>query len=479
MDDERTSRHEEGAEAPRGWAPHPREQMLITPLVAGLGGLLAFFTVVFIVVWLPIHTFDPPPSEDWAPLSSAAVKGRNLFAQNGCYVCHSGYVRPQDVRESLYFLYPKVSQPGDFYGSDQSPNLLGTERTGPDLSQESGWHPDDWQRMHFYNPRFADPMSLMPSMKSLFSDKQVEQLITYVETRSGKSGLLRYAGQLYAKHVVLIVQALPEPYTGFQGAHKPIVSEIEAPKGAPSKVPKDQLEEAPNLAQIDRTYWLAGNPLPVTEANLQRGKEIYLQRCVGCHGPKGDGKGPAARFLSPPPLPFDDADDQCCGADTGPGDFYYRVLRGWPGTAMENFGERLSVDDIWRVVLFLKTIPNGTLKPNVVPEPTDYIVWQPSKELLAWVKKSQPIEGNASFSKEAITDPFMQEAMRVFPGLAAEDHVVVDGLDTPLDLESAAAGIKAYYQELLDRAWAEAKARGDKLPPEAQKDIPPTVPGQQ
>jgi cytochrome c oxidase cbb3-type subunit II len=479
VDEERTGMREEGAEAPRGWAPHPRERMLITPLVAGLGGLLAFFTVVFIVVWLPIHTFDPPPSEDWTPLSDTAVKGRNLFAQNGCYVCHSGYVRPQDVRESLYFLYPKISQPGDFYGSDQSPNLLGTERTGPDLSQESGWHPDDWQRMHFYNPRFADPLTLMPSMKSLFSDKQVEQLITFVQTRSGKSGLLRYAGNLYAKHVVLVVQALPEPYTGFQGAHKPIVSEIEAPKGTPSKVPKDQLAEAPNLAQIDRSYWLAGNPLPVTEANLFRGKEIYLQRCVGCHGPQGDGKGPAARFLSPPPLPFDDADDQCCGADTGPGDFYFRILRGWPGTAMENFGERLSVDDIWRVVLFLKTIPNGTLKPNVIPQPKDYIVWQPTKDLLDWVNKSQHIEGNASFSKEAVTDPFMQEAMRVFPGLAIADHVIVDGLDTPLDLESAAAGIKAIYQDLLDRAWAEARARDDKLPSESQKDIPPTVPGQQ
>ena len=84
---------------------------------------------------------------DWAPLSDDAVKGRNLFASNGCYVCHSGYSRPQDVRYALYFLYPKVSQPGDFFGSDQTPNLLGTERTGPDLSQESGWHPGDWQRL--------------------------------------------------------------------------------------------------------------------------------------------------------------------------------------------------------------------------------------------------------------------------------------------------------------------------------------------
>src|SRR6266550_4504469 len=221
---------------PRGWSAHPPEKMLITPWVAGIGGLLVFLTVVFVVVWLPVHTFDPPPSNDWAPLNDQAVKGRNIFASNNCFVCHSGYSRPQDVREALYFLYPKVSQPGDFYGSDQSPNLLGTERTGPDLSQESGWHPDDWQFAHFYDPRFLDPLSLMPDMKSLFSDKQVEQLVSFVEQRSGKSGLLRYAGQLYSKHVVLANQGFPEAYTGFTGAHKPIVEskpdkELTPPKG--------------------------------------------------------------------------------------------------------------------------------------------------------------------------------------------------------------------------------------------------------
>lgn len=458
---------------PRGWARHPPERMLITPLMAGLGGLIAFFTVVLIVVWLPIHTFEPDASADWAPLSDTASKGRNLFAANGCYVCHSGYTRPQDVRYALSYLYPKVSQPGDFFGSDQSPNLLGTERTGPDLSQEGGFHPDDWQRMHFWNPRFADPLSLMPQMKSLFSDQQVDQLTQFVQLRSGKSGLLRYAGQQYAKHVVLTVQGFPEPYTGFQGAHKPIVEQTE---GEP---PPNQLEEAPNLSQIDRSYWLSGNPLPVTEQNLSRGKTIFLERCVGCHGLAGDGEGEAASFLSPPPADFTDKDDACCGGDTGPGDFYYRILRGWPGTAMENFGDRLTVNDIWRVVLFVKTIPNGTLEKNRTPEPSDYITWQPSDELLAWLKSRQKLEGNASFAQKAVTDPFLQEAMRVFPGLAPGDEIVVNGLGTSLSLENAAAGIRALYEQMLDTAWVDAKGRGDKLPPESQKQIPPEVPGQQ
>jgi cytochrome c oxidase cbb3-type subunit II len=458
---------------PRGWARHPRERMLITPLVAGIGGLLAFFTVVAIVVWLPIHTFDPPPSADWAPLTDQAVTGRNLFAANGCYVCHSGYSRPQDVRAALYFLYPKVSQPGDFWGSDQSPNLLGTERTGPDLSQEAGWHPDDWQRAHFFDPRYVDPMSLMPSMKSLFDDKQVDALISFVQMRSGKSGLLRYAGQIYAKHVVLTNQGFKPAPIGFQAANAKIQEGSDVP------VPAGQLEEAPNLSQIDRGYWLSSDPLAVTEENLLRGKRVFLERCVGCHGIAGDGKGPGAKFMAPAPADFTDAEDACCGGDTGPGDFYYRILHGWPGTGMENFGDRLSVDDIWRVVLFIKTIPNHTLDPNVLPEPKDYITWQPSKELLAWVATKQKLTGNASFDKKAVTDPFMQEAMRMFPGLAPGDSFFINGTKETLSLTDARNAIRSIYFDLLNRAWAQAKARGDKLPPLWQKSIPPTVPGQQ
>jgi cytochrome c oxidase cbb3-type subunit 2 len=462
-------------QVPLGWVRHPPERMLITPLLAGIGGMIVFLTVVAIVVWLPIHTFDPPASSDWAPLSSQAVAGRNLFAQNGCYVCHSGYSRPQDVRYQNYFLYPKVSQPGDFYGSDQSPNLLGTERTGPDLSQEGGWHPLDWQRAHFYDPRYMDPLSLMPSMKSLFSDKQVEELSAFVEERSGKSGLLRYAGQLYSKKIALANQGYPPPYTGFEGAHKPIVKGTEPEPEAPP----GQIAEVGNLAQIDRGYWLSANPLPITEANLNRGKEVFLDRCVGCHGIAGDGKGPGAKFLSPPPADFTDADDACCGGDTGPGDFYYRILHGWPGTAMENFGDRLSVDDIWRLSMFIKTIPNHTLAKNRVPEPKDYIVWQPPKDLVAWLNTKQPLTQNPSFVKKAVTDPYMEEALRVFPGLSPTDSYTINDGKTVLSLQNAAAGIRTIYTQLLDSAWADAVGRGEKLPSLSQKAIPPTVPGQE
>jgi cytochrome c oxidase cbb3-type subunit I/II len=51
-----------------------------------------------------------------------------------------------------------------------------------------------------------------------------------------------------------------------------------------------------------------GAPSFVQSVNNQEmknhGKTLYLQRCSGCHGVKGDGKGPAAIFLDPKPRDF-------------------------------------------------------------------------------------------------------------------------------------------------------------------------------
>jgi hypothetical protein len=69
--------------------------------------------------------------------------------------------------------------------------------------------------------------------------------------------------------------------------------------------------------------------------------------------------------------------------------------------------------------------------------------------------------------------------MRVFPGLAPGDSFLVNDGTTRLSLRDAAAGIKTIYDDLLNRAWADARERDDKVPSAAQKAIPPTVPGQQ
>jgi cytochrome c oxidase cbb3-type subunit II len=457
---------------PSRWKRRPGEHMAMTPLMSSIGAMIAFAAVVFVVVLLPVQTFNPSASADWVPLSDQALRGRQVFLSNGCVYCHSGFSRPQDVRAGLYYLYPKVSLPGDFYGTDQTPNLLGTERTGPDLTNEGGFHPDDWQFTHFYNPRFVDPFSLMPSFKFL-SDGQVRDLSAFVQQRSGKTGLLRYAGVLYAKHVDLAAQAYKPPPTGFQGANR-TTEQADAQGTTAGPIGGNILPQPDvvNLNEADRSYWLANDPLPLTVPNLLRGKEIFLDRCVACHGSLGDGKGPAARFMSPPPADFTDHDDQCCGADTSPGDFYYRILRGFPGTAMENFGTRLSVDDIWRVVMFLKTIPNGTLKSSREPAVKDYIQWTPQSDLRAYIK-AHPIEQMAPFTETPPpTDPFMVEAERIFPGMAPGDSILVPTVGR-ISLVTAAAGIQQIYESLLNQAWTDARNRGEHLPPESQRQILP------
>jgi mono/diheme cytochrome c family protein len=42
----------------------------------------------------------------------------------------------------------------------------------------------------------------------------------------------------------------------------------------------------------------------VSEETLIQGREAYMLYCVGCHGEKGDGQGPAAEFMHPKPRNF-------------------------------------------------------------------------------------------------------------------------------------------------------------------------------
>jgi hypothetical protein len=73
----------------------------------------------------------------------------------------------------------------------------------------------------------------------------------------------------------------------------------------------------------------------------------------------------------------------------------------------------------------------------------------------------------------------MEEALRVFPGFSPDDSYTINDGKTVLSLQNAADGIRTIYNQLLDRAWSEASARGEKLPDVSQKAIPPTVPGQE
>lgn len=462
---------------PQEWAPHPVKKMLMTPMLIVLGGIFAFAVPAFLAAFVQIFYFKPPVSNEWAPLSERAEHGRQIFVANGCVYCHSGFVRPQDVEAGLYYLYPRIAKPGDFATSDSSPNIFGTARIGPDLSQESGQHPDDWQRAHFNNPRYVTPDSIMPQF-SFLSDDEVEDLDIYLQTRSGKSGLLRYAGQLYMKKLQLAANNSPPAPMGYQAEKLTLADVADSYANAPDPPGGDIAGlgwPAPlNLFIVDRTYWVAGNPMPVTNDNLLRGREVFQERCIGCHGQGGASVSEAARYLSPPPIDFTSEEDASSGEDTSPGDLYYRILRGIPGTGMENFGTRLRVDDIWKVTLFLKTIPNGGLEE--LPTPEMYIQWQPSNDFKEFIG-AYPVIDNKQFSETGppSDDPFMLEARRLLAGLNDSDSFMLPGYGE-VSLQKSADDIREIYMQLLDEGWADYVARGgDPMPPADQKDIPPEL----
>jgi cytochrome c oxidase cbb3-type subunit II len=462
---------------PREWGPHPRKRMLMTPLLVFFGGIFAFAVPTLVAGFFHVLFFHPPISQEWSPLPASAFEGRKVFMTNGCVYCHSGYTRPQDVREGLYYLYPRVSLPGDFATSDESPNNFGTARIGPDLSQESGWHPDDWQLAHFADPRFVDPDSIMPRFDWL-TTKQANGLTMYLQTRSGKSGLVRYAGQQYMKKLFLAAGNVPPPPVWARAKKMTMKDVALEASNAPSPPTGDYdgltYPDPINLNHVDRGYWLMSNPLPVTKDNLMRGRFVFRERCIGCHDPGGGAVSLAARFMSPLPIHFTSPDDAVGGNDTSPGDYYYRVLRGVNGTAMENFGTRLRVDDIWKVVLFLKTIPNNGLDENKVPTPGLYIQWKPNPTLMAYIRK-HPIEENRDLVDTATADPFILEARRDLAGLNDRDHFVLPGYGE-VSLAAAAHDIRVIYQGLLDRGWTDFTARGGSpVPPAAQKTTLPDL----
>ncbi len=97
-------------------------------------------------------------------LSAAQARGRDIYVSEGCSYCHTQNVRP--LVQDKVFGRPSVG--GDY--AYATPQLLGTERTGPDLSNIGLRQPSDvWQYIHLWNPRAVVHDSVMPRYPWLFT----------------------------------------------------------------------------------------------------------------------------------------------------------------------------------------------------------------------------------------------------------------------------------------------------------------------
>lgn len=159
---------------------------------------------------------------DAKSLSDDAVKGKAQFVANGCVACHTQQVRNIDM-DKMWGERPGI--PADYADNHRTDfwrntaTLMGTERTGPDLTNVGSRQPSiDWNLVHLYNPRIVVKESIMPAYPWLFQVKQnisksdivVHVPSKYHDTAEGKIVATKEVLQLIAYLQSLKQTKLPE-----------------------------------------------------------------------------------------------------------------------------------------------------------------------------------------------------------------------------------------------------------------------------
>jgi cytochrome c oxidase cbb3-type subunit 2 len=129
---------------------------------------------------------DSVAASEWydEQCAKALALGRKVYVSEGCWHCHSQFVRPVSNESKRW---GPVSESIEYQNELQRPVMFGTRRVGPDLSREGGRRSSDWHAVHFFKPTDLSDGSPMPEYPWFFdgaADQPNERglaLITYVQ----------------------------------------------------------------------------------------------------------------------------------------------------------------------------------------------------------------------------------------------------------------------------------------------------------
>lgn len=119
------------------------------------------------------NEYGPLPEQN--DLTQSERRGLNIYVAEGCAGCHTQQVRNIEM-DATWGSRPAIPQ--DYYYSKkrqdfwrQSPSILGSERTGPDLTNVGKRQSSEaWHLLHLYEPRAVVEASVMPSYRWLFRE---------------------------------------------------------------------------------------------------------------------------------------------------------------------------------------------------------------------------------------------------------------------------------------------------------------------
>jgi cytochrome c oxidase cbb3-type subunit 2 len=244
---------------------------------------------------------------DYTPLQQ---HGRRVYTREGCWYCHSQYVRPVTGETRRW---GPVTQAGEY--AFDLPHLFSTRRIGPDLSRVGLKYSDAWHLAHFWDPRTLTPDSIMPRFTELFDGPYRAKI---VEGREGAKTLERTPAteKLFnfdaAEQVLLTPNAdgllyVPErgkypviftPNEEYAGEAVTLVSDTEDLRALVAYLQKLGINRGKWRDRFEPQLMEVGElSIPRSEEWIEYGKRVYERRCLGCHGVKGDGNGPAAAFM--------------------------------------------------------------------------------------------------------------------------------------------------------------------------------------
>lgn len=133
----------------------------------------------------------------------------------------------------------------------------------------------------------------------------------------------------------------------------------QSPTGSPvaAVVPNYSLEEAKDLK----------NPLPMNDATLALGQQLFAVNCAVCHGEQGKGNGIAATLIfkaNDKPVPADLTNPTLLSPDTGQpaqltdGELFYVLTHGYPTDqpVMPAFRNLLTPEERWALVAHIRQL---------------------------------------------------------------------------------------------------------------------------
>lgn len=232
-------------------------------------GLFVGLTTVVAVMPAINNQENNAPLPNAVPLSEDAYSGKKSFIANGCVACHTQQVRNVDM-DKMWGSRPGIA--ADYAGITRTDawrntaTLMGTERTGPDLTNVGTRQSSlAWNLLHLYQPRAVVEKSMMPAYPWLFEIKYevAESDVEVIVPDAFRKGITgKIVATKEALNLVTYLQSLKQ---------------TPLPDG---KTPMEFLykKEEKAIAKTDNA-----------SANLPDGEMLYTQNCASCHQPNGEG----------------------------------------------------------------------------------------------------------------------------------------------------------------------------------------------